>query len=70
MKAVPGNWLVVESTHVNQPKRHGLILEVHGSDGEPPYLVRWSDNDAETLFVPGPGTHVLTTEQMQQLHGH
>ncbi|MEI8406600.1 MULTISPECIES: DUF1918 domain-containing protein [unclassified Kribbella] len=68
MKAAPGNWLVIEGVHLSEPKRHGLILEVHGPDGAPPYLVRWDDTEAETLFVPGPGAHILTTEQMTQLH--
>ncbi|WP_327635225.1 DUF1918 domain-containing protein [Kribbella sp. NBC_00482] len=67
MRATAGNWLVVESNHRGAPSRRGLIVEVHGTDGAPPYLVRWYDTDAETLFFPGPDTHVLTTEQ---LHRH
>jgi len=66
MKAVPGNWLVVESNHLDAPPRRGMILEVHGADGEPPYLVRWEDTGAETTFVPGPDTHVLTTEELHR----
>jgi hypothetical protein len=66
MKATAGNWLVVESNHLSAPPRRGLILEVHGADGEPPYVVRWDDTDAETLFIPGPDTHILTTEQLHR----
>ena len=27
---------------------------VHGPDGAPPYVVRWSDTGHEALFFPGP----------------
>jgi hypothetical protein len=30
-----------------------VILEVRGEAGEPPYIVRWSDDGHEGLFVPG-----------------
>ncbi|TDO58794.1 uncharacterized protein DUF1918 [Kribbella sp. VKM Ac-2571] len=66
MKATAGNWLVVESNHQGAPPRRGMIVEVHGLDGAPPYLVRWDDTDTETLFFPGPDTHVLTTEQLHR----
>ena len=33
MKAAPGDWLMIEGTHLDEPKRHGLILEVHGPEG-------------------------------------
>ncbi|MET9315829.1 DUF1918 domain-containing protein [Kribbella sp. NPDC003505] len=68
MHAVTGNWIIVESTHLNEHKRQGLIMEVHGPDGSPPYLVRWDDTGTESVFVPGPGTHILTAEQLEQLH--
>jgi hypothetical protein len=70
MKAAPGDWLMIESTHLSEPRRHGLIVEVHGPDGSPPYLVRWDDSEAETLFFPGPGAHILTAEQMKQHRNH
>lgn len=66
MKAAPGDWLMIEGTHVSDRKRHGLIVEVHGPDGGPPYLVRWDDTDAETVVVPSAGAHILTAEQMRQ----
>jgi hypothetical protein len=37
MKSTPGDWLMIEGTHLNDRKRHGLILEVHGPDGAPPH---------------------------------
>jgi hypothetical protein len=38
---------------MGQPDRDGEVLEVHGPDGEPPYVVRWSDTGEEGLFFPG-----------------
>ncbi|HEY6798364.1 MAG TPA: DUF1918 domain-containing protein [Kineosporiaceae bacterium] len=53
MKAVVGDRLVINATHVDGPVRDGEVVEVRGKDGEPPYLVRWSDGH-EGLVFPGP----------------
>ncbi len=58
MFAMVGDRLVVHSTHVDGPVRDGEILEVHGARGEPPYLVRWSDDGHESLVFPGPDATV------------
>jgi Domain of unknown function (DUF1918) len=63
MKAAPGDRLVVNSTHVGEHARDGEILEVHGSEGGPPYLVRWSDDGHESLVFPGPDAHVAHPDQ-------
>ncbi|MFC5262379.1 DUF1918 domain-containing protein [Kribbella qitaiheensis] len=34
------------------PVRDGTILEVRGSDGAPPCLVRWIDNPSPALVYP------------------
>lgn len=44
--------ITVLSPHVGEPNRDGEILEVRGTDGTPPYLVRWSDTGHEALFFP------------------
>lgn len=62
MKAAPGDRIIVESTHVGEPQRDGEVLEVHGSAGEPPFLVRWSDDGHESLLFPGPDTHIHHSE--------
>ncbi|MGB8651837.1 MAG: DUF1918 domain-containing protein [Mycobacteriales bacterium] len=56
MHATVGDRIVVHSAHVDEPNRDGEILEVRGSDGGPPYLVRWSDNGHEGLYFPGSDT--------------
>ncbi len=58
MKATCGDRLILEGTHVGNPRRVGVITEVHGSNGAPPYVVRWLDSDHETLVVPGPDARV------------
>ncbi len=54
MKAEVGDRLVVHAPRLDQADREGVIIEVRSSDGSPPYLVRWSADSHESLFVPGP----------------
>jgi hypothetical protein len=56
--ATAGDRLIMHSTHVDGPVRDGKILEVHGRNGEPPYVVRWSDTGHESLVFPGPDASV------------
>ena len=55
MKAQVGDELVVKGRHVGDPDRTGVIIEVVGQAGGPPYLVRWSDGH-ESSFFPTSGT--------------
>lgn len=57
MRAQIGDRLVVEGKTVDVPRRDGEVIEVHGEDGGPPYLVRWADGH-EGLTFPGPDAHV------------
>jgi hypothetical protein len=45
--------IVVHAAHVGELDRDGEILEVHGADGSPPYIVKWSDTGQQSLYVPG-----------------
>jgi Domain of unknown function (DUF1918) len=58
MKAQIGDRLILAGTHVGDPQRSGVVLEVHGRDGAPPYLVRWEDSGHQTLCFPGPDAQV------------
>ncbi|GLZ30378.1 DUF1918 domain-containing protein [Lentzea sp. NBRC 105346] len=53
MHATVGDRLHVHSRTVGIEERLGEILEVRGTDGAPPYLVRFSDGH-EGLVFPGP----------------
>jgi hypothetical protein len=57
MHAHIGDQLVIFSHTLDRPERDGEILETHGPDGSPPFLVRWSDGGTSLVF-PGPDAHV------------
>jgi hypothetical protein len=57
MQAEVGDELVVRGRHTGDEDREGVIIEVHGENGGPPYLVRWEDGH-ESLFAPSSDTHV------------
>ncbi|MDN3352962.1 DUF1918 domain-containing protein [Actinomadura sp. DC4] len=51
MRAHSGDALLVRGHHVGEQDRQAVIIEVHGHDGEPPYVVRWEDGH-ESVFFP------------------
>ena len=55
MQATVGDKVLVPGRRVGAAERHGEVIEVHGENGAPPYLVRWSDGQ-EALTFPGPDT--------------
>jgi len=57
MEAKVGDQLVIESNRVGQARKVGEVVEVRGENGEPPYLVRWTDGH-EGLLFPGPDAHI------------
>jgi hypothetical protein len=60
MKAHQGDRIILAAKHTDEPTRDGEVLEVRGANGEPPYLVRWSDGHTGLMY-PGPGS-VLRVE--------
>jgi hypothetical protein len=57
MRAVVGDELTVKGRHQGDEDRHGEIIEVHGQEGNPPYLVQWWDGH-ESVFFPSADTIV------------
>lgn len=53
MQAVVGDRFHVHGNTVGQPERAGEIIEVRGTGGEPPYMVRFDDGHTSLVF-PGP----------------
>jgi hypothetical protein len=53
MHAVVGDRLHVHGKVVGSAEHMGEIVEVHGSNGDPPYLVRFDDGHTGLVF-PGP----------------
>jgi hypothetical protein len=58
MQAAIGDRVVVPGTHVSESARDGEVIEVHGEGGTPPWVVRWSADGHESLFIPGPDCQV------------
>jgi len=54
MQATVGDHVVVRGHRVGELVRRGTVIDVRGSRGMPPYLVRWEVDGHEGLFVPGP----------------
>jgi Domain of unknown function (DUF1876)/Domain of unknown function (DUF1918) len=65
MKAQQGDHIILAARHTDEPTRDGEVLEVRGANGEPPYLVRWSDGHTGLMY-PGPGS-VLRVEAQHTL---
>ena len=62
MKARVGDRIVVKGHVIHEPTREGEILEIHGADGDPPYLVRWEDGRVSLVF-PGPDASVRRRDE-------
>lgn len=58
MQAKVGDRLLVESAKVDAPRRAGEVIEVRGTEGGPPFVVRWDDGH-EGLVFPGPDAHIV-----------
>jgi Domain of unknown function (DUF1918) len=65
MKAKAGDWLVFKGTHVDQADQRGLIIEVHGTDGAPPYVVRWLATGHMAIVFPGPDAVIVTAAEQE-----
>ena len=65
MKAKIGDWFVLKGRTVELSDRRGLITEVHGVDGAPPYVVRWLDTGHVATVVPGPDAIIVTAAEQE-----
>jgi hypothetical protein len=65
MRANVGDWLVFKGRTNGQPEHRGMITEVHGAEGSPPYLVRWLETGQEALVFPGPDAIVVTGAEQE-----
>jgi CBS domain containing-hemolysin-like protein len=55
--AKPGDVVVIRGHAIDLRERRGVIVDVRGADGAPPYVVHWlddtSDEPHDVLFFPG-----------------
>lgn len=63
MRAEVGDWLVAQGSE--RSEHRGMITEVHGPNGSPPYVVRWLESEQEALVFPGPDAIVATSVEQQ-----
>ena len=67
MRAHQGDWLVVETAALDRRSLRGRIEEVTGPDGEPPFRVRWTEDDHVSIVFPGPDARVVTQHELAAL---
>lgn len=58
MQAAVGDKLVYKGRYVGDHDRIGIIREVHGKEGAPPYVVEWLDAPGDHVVFPGPDAHI------------
>lgn len=63
MRASVGDRIIVRGHKVGDRDRDGEILEVHGEDGAPPYVVQWASDGHESTFYPGTDAMIQHFEQ-------
>jgi len=66
MRANVGDRLILEGTHVGDPRRVGVVTAVRNAAGGPPYVVRWLDSERESLVFPGADARVETGARGQR----
>ena len=62
MKAAVGDRLVIRGRTVGDGHRAGIITEVRGEGGTPPFIVKWLDTEHECFVFPGPDAVVEPSE--------
>ena len=65
MRAVVGDRLHVHSRSVGSTPQVAEVLEVQGTDGAPPYRVRYADGH-ESIVFPGPDCTIEHVEKAKQ----
>jgi hypothetical protein len=66
MKADVGDWLVIKGATTEIADQRGVITEVCGADGAPPYVVRWATSGHVATVFPGSDALVVTAAEQEQ----
>ncbi|SOX56613.1 DUF1918 domain-containing protein [Mycobacterium ahvazicum] len=66
MKADVGDWLVLKGTTTGVVDQRGLIIEVRGANGAPPFVVRWLASGHEATVFPGSDAIVVTAAEQRR----
>jgi hypothetical protein len=63
MHAHVGDRVCVRGRTVGQPERHGVVMECHGENDGPPYLIRWDDGHQGLCFPSSDSVLEILTHQ-------
>lgn len=66
MRARVGDRIVVHGLKVGDTERHGVVREVRGPDGGPPFLVDWGDGHQGLYFPAGDAIVEQRAEQLAE----
>jgi hypothetical protein len=64
MNATVGDQICIHGSIVGHSDKHGEIVEVRGTSGEPPYLVRFADGHTSLIF-PGPDAVIIPRQAVR-----
>jgi hypothetical protein len=64
MNATVGDQICIHGSIVGHSDKHGEIVEVRGTSGEPPYLVRFADGHTGLIF-PGPDAVIIPRQAVR-----
>jgi len=64
MKAEVGDQLVGQGFRPGQCEIVGVVVEVQGEDGGPPFVIRWYENDSESTISPDPEQYWIRSHRM------
>jgi hypothetical protein len=69
MKGEVGDRIAILSRQQDESVRECEIVGVHGTDGGPPYAVRWLDTGHFGIFFPGSDARVVHDAAARTRHG-
>ena len=67
MRAKPGDRIILAGSWWTSRPEPGEVVEARGTDGGPPYVVRWEDGHTSTMF-PGPGAVLRVSDGASVAH--
>jgi hypothetical protein len=74
MQATTGDRICIHGNIVGHPDKNGEIVEVHGTKGEPPYLVKFDDGHTRLVarrhgpWHHGPSPRIVLRIQVLRIH--
>ena len=64
-----GDWVELPEGPGHPHPRRGLVVALLHADGSPPYRVRWSDEEHETVIFPPPDAQLRRTTSGHEWRG-